>query len=202
MKARMQMKARLLALRAPAELLRGGARLYVVIALLIALGAAWTWFNRLPEIAATPNIAQPHPGFAAPDFTLTSATGETFTLAGLKGQVLLVNFWATWCPPCRAEMPAIDAAYRANKDAGFVVLAADQMEGAELVNAFRAKYNLSFPLLLDADGGVGRKYLVSALPTSFFIDRQGVIRDMVIGGSMSREFIEGKIKPLLAVKGN
>ncbi len=174
-----------------------GVRLYVAVALVIALGALWTWFNRLPEIASTPTVAQPHTGFAAPDFALTSTHGESFTLANLKGKVVLVNFWATWCPPCRAEMPAIDAAYRANKDAGFVVLAVDQMESADVVNAFGAKYNLSLSLLLDGDGAINRQYLVSALPTSFFVDRRGVIRDMMIGGSMSREFIEGKIKTLL-----
>src|SRR5581483_9636423 len=179
-----------------------GARLYLLMALVIALGAFWIWVNRLPEVAATPSIAQPHTGFAAPNFTLASTIGETFTLADLKGKVVLVNFWATWCPPCRAEMPAIDAAYRANQDAGFVVLAADQMESADVVNAFGAKYNLSFPLLLDADGSINRKYLIGALPTSFFVDRKGVLRDMMIGGSMSREFIEGKIKPLLAEKGD
>ncbi len=177
-----------------------GVRLYLAVALVIALGAAWTWFNRLPEIAATPTLAQPHTGFAAPNFTLTSTQGESFTLAELKGKVVLVNFWATWCPPCRAEMPALDAAYRAHKDAGFVVLAVDQMESADIVNAFGAKYNLSFPLLLDGDGAINRQYLVSALPTSFFVDRRGVIRDMMIGGSMSREFIEGKIKTLLEEK--
>ncbi len=182
--------------------LLSGARLYALIGFIIALGALWTWVNRLPEIAATPSIAQPHTGFAAPNFTLTSTAGETFTLADWKGKVVLLNFWATWCPPCRAEMPAIDAAYRANKDAGFVVLAADQMESADVVNAFGAKYNLSFPLLLDADGSINRKYLIGALPTSFFVDRKGVLRDMMIGGSMSREFIEGKIKPLLAEKGD
>ena len=184
---------------APASLLRG-TRLYVFIALVIGLGAAWTWFNRLPEIAATPALAQPHTGFAAPNFALTSTQGESFTIANLKGKVVLINFWATWCPPCRAEMPAIDAAYRVNKDAGFVVLAVDQMESADVVNAFGAKYNLSFPLLLDGNGAINRQYLVSALPTSFFVDRNGVIRDMMIGGSMSREFIEGKIKPLLEEK--
>lgn len=171
--------------------------LYLVLALVIALGGAWTWLNRLPEIAATPALAQPHPGFAAPNFALTSTTRESFALGELKGKVVLVNFWATWCPPCRAEMPAIDAAYRANKDAGFVVLAVDQMEGTDVVNAFGAKYNLSLPLLLDTDGNINRQYLVSALPTSFFVDRRGVIRDMLIGGSMTREFINGKIKTLL-----
>lgn len=196
----MKTKARRLETNPLRSNLFSGTRLYVVVAFVIALGAVWTWVNRLPEITATPTLAQPHTGFAAPNFALTSTAGESFTLADLKGKVVLVNFWATWCPPCRAEMPAIDAAYRANKDAGFVVLAVDQMESADVVNAFGAKYNLSFPLLLDADGDINRQYLVSALPTSFFVDRKGVIRDLMIGGSMSREFIEGKIKSLLEEK--
>ncbi len=194
------MRARTLKTKPLASNLFSATRVYAFIAVIIALGAMWTWFNRLPEVAATPTLAQPHTGFAAPNFALASTMAETFTLANLKGKVVLVNFWATWCPPCRAEMPAIDAAYRANKDAGFVVLAVDQMESAEVVNAFGAKYNLSFPLLLDRDGAINRQYLVSALPTSFFIDRRGVIRDMMIGGSMSREFIEGKVKTLLGEK--
>lgn len=173
-----------------------------MLALVVVVGAAWTWFNRLPEVNASDaaHTVAPHTNFIAPAFTLQSITGEMYDLNALKGKVLLVNFWATWCPPCRAEMPAIDTAYRANKDAGFVVLAVDQQEDPRVVKAFGEKYNLTFPLLLDRDGSVNVLYSVSALPTSYFVDRQGVIRDMMIGGSMSSEFIEGKIKTLLEEK--
>ncbi|HZQ07578.1 MAG TPA: TlpA disulfide reductase family protein [Anaerolineae bacterium] len=177
-------------------------RSYLLIALFIAFGIAWTWFNRLPKVNASDaaRTVAPHTNFMAPTFTLQSITSETLDLDALKGKVLLVNFWATWCPPCRAEMPAIDKAYRANKDAGFVVLAVDQQEDPRVVKAFGEKYNLTFPLLLDRDGSVNVLYGVSALPTSYFVDRRGVIRDMMIGGSMSSEFIEGKIKTLLEEK--
>lgn len=179
-----------------------GTGFYLLIALFIAFGVAWTWFNRLPEVNASDaaRTVAPHTNFIAPAFTLQSVAGEMYDLNALKGKVILVNFWASWCPPCRAEMPAIDTAYRANKDAGFVVLAVDQQEDPRVVKAFGEKYNLTFPLLLDRDGAVNVLYGVSALPTSYFVDRRGVIRDMMIGGSMSSEFIEGKIKPLLEEK--
>ncbi len=179
-----------------------GRRTYVWVLIVFLLGAAWTWVNRLPEVSAAnaAQIAAPHANFAAPPFALRAVTGETFDLNALKGKVVVVNFWATWCPPCRAEMPAIDQVYRANQDAGLVVLAVDQLEDAASVKAFGAQLNLSFPLLLDSDGAVGVRYQVRALPTTFFVDRRGIIRDVVVGGPMSREFIEGKVSALLAEK--
>ncbi len=177
---------------------------YLFVSLLFILGSTWTWANRLPEVnaAEAANIAQPHANFAAPEFALSSVTRESFDLNALKGKVVVVNFWASWCPPCRAEMPAIDQVYRARKDAGLVVLAVDQMEDAATVKAFGERLNLSFPLLLDADGAVSIRYQVRALPTTFFADRRGIIRDVVVGGPMSRELIEGKVNPLLAESAN
>jgi len=181
-----------------------GRRLYNVVALAFLIGAAWTWANRLPDAptADAARIAAPQKNFATPPFTLTSTDGEGFDLTALKGKVVLVNFWATWCPPCRAEMPAIDAVYRAQKDAGLVVLAVNLQEDAALVKAFGRQFSLSFPLLLDADGAVSVRYQIRALPTTFFVDRRGIIRDLTIGGPMSRELIEGKLAPLLEEKVN
>ena len=181
-----------------------GRRASAFVAIAFMLGAAWTWVNRLPEVSSTDaaRIAAPHANFAAPPLSLLAVTGETFDLSALKGKVVMINFWATWCPPCRAEMPAIDAVYRANRDAGLVVLAVDQMEDSASVKQFGAQLNLSFPLLLDSDGAVGVRYQVRALPTTFFVDRRGIIRDVVVGGPMSRELIEGKVSNLLAENGD
>ncbi len=158
------------------------------------------WANRLPEAAPDDAafVVAPRPNFAAPLFALSDLSGQQFDLNALKGKVVVVNFWATWCPPCRAEMPEIDKAYRAYQDAGVVVLAVDQMEDTATVKAFGEQLQLSFPLLLDADGAVAARYQVRALPTTFFIDARGITREVVYGGSLTRQTLEDRLKPLLA----
>lgn len=119
----------------------------------------------------------------APDFTLTAADGGTVRLRELRGQVVLLNFWATWCPPCKAEMPDLDALHReyaASK--GFVVVGVNMEEEAAVVTAFAELRGISFPLLLDADSQVSnRLFAVRSLPTSMIIDREGYIRDAWTG---------------------
>ncbi len=172
---------------------------YSIVALLFLLGASWTWLNRVPESNAAPSASAPapHADFTAPPFTLKSTTGDQFDLASLKGKVVLVNFWATWCPPCRAEMPAIDQIYRANRDSGLVVLGVNQAEDPVAVQSFASQFNLSFPILLDLDGAVNARYNIGALPTTFIIDRKGIIRDQAIG-PITREQVQNKLQPLLA----
>ncbi len=173
---------------------------FAAIIAIILLSAAWTWANRLPELnpADAGRIAAPHPNFAAPSFALADLSGQTVELSALQGKVVILNFWASWCPPCRAEMPELDRVFRETQDAGARVLAVDQMEDVNTVRAFGDQLQLSFPLLLDSDGAVSSRYQVRALPTTFFIDRRGVIRDVVVGGPMTRQVIEDKLKPLLA----
>ena len=177
--------------------------MYWLIAVLLVLGTAWTWVNRLPPSAAADNEQQiaPRTNFTAPDITLKAVTGEAYDLHALKGKVVLVNFWATWCPPCRAEMPAIEQVYQAKREQGFFVLAVDMQESGSLVTQFAQQLELTFPLLMDSDGSVARRYHVGALPTTFLVDRKGIIRDMVIGGPLTRAAIEGKIGALLAEEG-
>ncbi len=176
---------------------------YLVVALIFILGATWTWMNRVPETNAASRslVVAPHADFTAPPFALESITGDRLDLGSFKGKVVLVNFWATWCPPCRAEMPAVDQIYRAERDVGLVVLAVNQQEDAPVVRPFATQLNLAFPILLDPDGAVNNRYDVRALPTSFFIDRKGIIRDVVIG-PVSKEQINSKIQPLLAEGGD
>ena len=135
--------------------------------------------------------------FSAPDIVLKAVTGESYDLRALQGKVVLINFWATWCGPCRAEMPAIEQVYQAKRAQGLEVLAVDQQEDDASVRSFGQQLGLTFPLLLDSDGSTARRYHVGALPTTFFVDRKGVIRDMAIGGPMTRASIESKIDALL-----
>ena len=132
----------------------------------------------------------------APLFSLPSTTGETVTLASLEGQVVLVNFWATWCPPCRDEMPVIKAAADQYGPQGFRVLAVNVQEPPDQVTAFGREMGLTFPLLLDSKGDVTRVYRVQNLPRNFFIARDGrVVR--IHPGELTPDTIERYLKELL-----
>jgi peroxiredoxin len=178
------------------------ARRIFYIAVLLA-GLGWIWLSAAPANATTAGkIPAPQAGFLAPDFSLTTLDGQTLTLSDLRGQVVLVNIWATWCPPCRAEMPAIEATYRAYKDQGFVVLAVNSTSQDQQANIqpFMDEYGLTFPVPLDLDGTTTRAYRISSLPSSFFIGRDGVIRDVVIGGPMAEALLRSRIQKLLEEK--
>lgn len=174
----------------------------VLILAIFLAGGAWTVVSRIPP-AATTN-GQPPPiareGFSAPDFTLELMGGGEVTLSDLRGQVLMVNLWASWCPPCRKEMPAIEQIYQDYKGAGLVVLAVnttyqDTEAGAA---TFFQEYGLSFLIPLDRTGAVARQYQLRGLPSTYFVDRQGVIQSVVVGGPMSEALIESKVQDLLA----
>jgi cytochrome c biogenesis protein CcmG, thiol:disulfide interchange protein DsbE len=143
----------------------------------------------LPEPAPLPN----HP---APDLALLQLDGTPRTLRDLRGQVVLINIWATWCPPCRAEMPAIQQAYAEYRDRGFIVLAVNQREDATAITPFLEQHGLTFPILLDRDGQASATYQAHALPSSFFVDRRGVIRT-VYHGPLPPSVINATIEQLL-----
>ncbi|GAB4262611.1 MAG: TlpA disulfide reductase family protein [Candidatus Promineifilaceae bacterium] len=154
-----------------------------------------------PEDSTTSGLVpSPREGFPAPDFTLDTLDGSQITLSHLRGKVVMINLWTSWCPPCRAEMPAIDKVYRANKERGLEVLAVNStfQDSEADAAAFAQELSLSFPILLDRDGAVSQRYQLRALPTTFFIDRQGIIRAVVPGGPMSESLIQSKIEDLLA----
>lgn len=136
-----------------------------------------------PAFLASP---APEVGAVAPDFTLQTLDRRTLSLSGLRGQVVLINFWATWCGPCKLEMPAIQERYN---DGGFEVLAVNFDEPAELIEPFVAELGLTFPILLDPGGMVQELYRIRGYPTSFFVDADGLIRFMHIG-EMTPEIID------------
>ena len=106
---------------------------------------------------------------------------ETVTLSKLKGKVVFLNFWATWCGPCRAEMPSMESLYNRFKDKGFEMLAVNFMEKETDVLAFLNEINLSFPILFDNEASAGAAYGIQALPTTFIIDREGNIVSRLVG---------------------
>jgi peroxiredoxin len=141
----------------------------------------------------------PQVGFQAPDFELENSTGETIRLSELRGRPVLVNVWASWCPPCRAEMPAMQTVYQQYQDQGFIVLAVNATDQDDRQDAldFAQEWQLSFPILFDTQGQVSRQYQVRSLPTSFFIDPQGVIREVVVGGPMAEALLRIRVEQLL-----
>ena len=171
------------------------------MAVLALLGAGWITVSRADQAAqegGTPPDTLPREGYLAPDWALESLDGEHLTLSGLRGQVVVLNFWATWCPPCRSEMPAIEQVYRTHRDQGLTVIAVNVQEAQEQTQAFVEEMGLTFPVLADRDGSVSTRYRVTSLPTTFIIDRAGVIREVAVGGPLSRAYIASAVAPLLA----
>ena len=182
-------------------LLEDSRRWTAVLVAVLLLGSSWIWASSASTSDTTGGLVpSPREGFPAPDFTLDTLDRGEMTLSDLRGQVVVINLWTSWCPPCRAEMPAIDNIYKANKEAGLEILAVNStfQDSETAAAAFAQELELSFPILLDRDGAVSRRYQLRALPTTFFIDRQGVIRSVVFGGPMSESLIESKIADLLA----
>ncbi|BCG48593.1 Thiol:disulfide oxidoreductase related to ResA [Citrifermentans bremense] len=122
-------------------------------------------------------------GAAAPDFTLQDLSGKQVQLSSLKGKVVLVNFWATWCPPCREEIPSMVKLNQVMQGKNFQMLAISVDEGGkQAVQEFFRQNGVSLPALFDTDGSVSRRYGTTGVPETFIVDGKGIIRKKVIGG--------------------
>ena len=134
----------------------------------------------------------PEEGRLAPDFTLSDLKGNRLRLSDLRGKVVFVNFWTTWCPPCRAEMPEIEAVYQEYKDKDVVFLGVDILEPENVVRQFVQEGGYNWTFVIDTTGEVTATYRIPAIPTSFFIDREGIIRAVNIG-AMTKRAMETKL---------
>ncbi len=122
--------------------------------------------------------------FKAPDFSLKNEDGKIYKLSDYKGKLVIINFWATWCPPCRYEMPAMERAWKKLKGKGVVLLAINVGEDANTIFEFAAKYPMTFPVLLDRNAEVVKKYKVTGLPTTYIISPEGIVIHRAMGGRM------------------
>jgi peroxiredoxin len=150
----------------------------------------------LPEPPLTHVLAAVQPPRPAPDFSLPDMDGKLYKLSDYRGKVVLLNFWATWCPPCRHEMPSMEKLHRELKDKPFQILACDQQEDGDTVFAFTGQFDPapSFPLLLDSKSAVAKAFSVPGLPTTFIIDKSGRIAYRAVGG---RDFGHPDIRALI-----
>lgn len=156
----------------------------VLILVVWLAGVGWIWVNRVPvdNAAAAAGSLPPAPavGHPAPEIELVDTNGQAFKLSALRGTPVVLNFWATWCPPCRAELPELQAA--SERLAGQVaIIGVNQGEAPAEVQVFARQLGLTFEIPLDTQLAASRLYLVRSLPTTFFIDRSGVIRRMQVG---------------------
>ena len=175
-------------------------RWFPIMGATLALGLAWIWASAVPAAATTGGlIPSPREGFLAPDFTLELLGGGQVTLSELRGKGVVINLWASWCPPCRAEMPAIQRVYEKSMGRGLEVLAVNTtfQDSERDAAGFVQELGLTFPVPLDRSGTVSRQYQLRALPSTFFVDREGIIRKVIIGGPMSEATIQTAVEEIL-----
>lgn len=151
----------------------------VVVSALGLLGMA----GRLPLV-----------GGPAPEITLKNLQGQEVRLSDLRGKIVLLNFWATWCKPCKDEMPAMQASYDKLRDQGLVVLAVNELEDTEKVIEHIRKHGHTFPVVMDHDNVVANRYGVVGLPASFLVDRQGIVREQILGNLLTEERIADLVR--------
>ena len=166
------------------------------LGLLLVLLSGYSIWQNLPD--RTDLSAVPAPvNFPAPELTLTDTRNVTRSLADYRGQVVLVNLWATWCPPCKEEMPALQAFHDKYTDEGFTIIAINDGDPAPDVLQFVQEYELTFPVWLDPTYiATEQAFKTLNLPSSFVIDREGTIRLMWVGG-ISRKMLEQHVVPLI-----
>lgn len=152
----------------------------------------------VPVIVANPpnepgRAVGPRPGMYAPDFEWQEPNGTSHSLSELRGQVVVVNFWATWCPPCKAEMPAMESVAQSWPGVPFLMI--DLQEDEQQVLDFFERFELRhLRPIIDPDGETTRRYALAGLPQTFFIDREGVVRHMEIGGPIGEQQIREGIR--------
>jgi peroxiredoxin len=157
--------------------------LVILLTLVSCDGVPESEATRSPEAPAAPVLTEaPRVGHLAPDFLLPTLDGRQVRLSDYRGHVVFLNFWATWCGPCRIEMPAMERLYREFRPKGFAVLAiSTDVEGAAVTGPYRDSLGLTFPIAHDPEMVVGRLYGVRTLPITFLVNREGVITHQIFG---------------------
>ncbi|MGE7271972.1 thiol-disulfide oxidoreductase ResA [Brevibacillus panacihumi] len=135
-------------------------------------------------------------GSEAPNFSLLQLDGTPTILSDLKGRGVVLNFWGTWCEPCKAEMPALQKQYDAHKDKGLIIMGVNIGESPITVEQFVKQVGVNFPILMDQKSEITKLYRIGPIPTTFFIDPKGEVKEIFIG-EMSEEYIEKNVRKIL-----
>lgn len=141
-------------------------------------------------------VQPPRVGEPLRDFSLQDLSGKTVKLSDYAGQPVLINTWATWCPPCRVEMPALQAFYDAHQGSGFVLLAVNVGESKAQAGTFAREFNLTFPILLDSDQKLADSMMIHDFPTSILIGKDGKVKRIHVG-MISAEQLDAEMLPLI-----
>ena len=168
----------------------------VVATLALILKALLTPAAAGPASSQTLGPAAPLAGHYAPDATLVDLSGNQVALSSLRGKVIILNFWYAACEPCRLEMPALERYYQAHKGEGFVVLGVNIVDDAQATENFTKTIGVSYPVFRDPGQHAYTTYQVSRMPSSFIIDREGVIRQVVVG-PLGATTLDQTVSPLL-----
>jgi cytochrome c biogenesis protein CcmG, thiol:disulfide interchange protein DsbE len=170
----------------------------ILISCLLLLIAVGPGLQRSTADGVSPLIANNVVNSKAPDFTLKDINGKTVSLSTFTGKVVLLNFFATWCPPCRAEMPSFNKLSRALKQRGLEVVAISSDRSIDDLKDFLEKNKIDFPVLFDADRNVAKQYRVFSMPTTFLINKNGTIVEKFYGEyDWTEPETKGKIEKLL-----
>lgn len=165
--------------------------------MVIIIGGGLVWLGRVQDPADLVGKPAPRSNAPAPNFTLVDLDGNTHSLSDFHGRPVIINFWATWCPPCRAEMPDLQRVYENYQDDDLVILAINNDEPPDVIIDFVEEYDLTFLILLDEGLDVTRLYEVQAYPSTFFLDRAGRIRYDTYSGPLTESYVESIVLELL-----
>lgn len=168
-------------------------RIYVRVAILGLLLVALV-FALYSSFVKDPNAVKV--GSTAPNFSLEQLNGPEMSLSDLKGKGVVLNFWGTWCEPCKAEMPALQQKYEALKDKGLVVVGVNIGEAPVTVEPFVKQMGVNFPILLDRNSQITKLYRIGPIPTTFFVSPDGKVEEIFIG-QMNEAMIESKVAKIL-----
>ncbi len=178
--------------------------LFAVIGMLLGFIAGFAVWGGRSEASGTPTtspaakltpVAAPVVGAVAPDFEASGADGDPFRMSESRGRVVVLNFWATWCEPCREEMPLLQSRYHEQGSSSLLVVGIDTGDTQAQVRAYGDTLDLTFPLVLDPGGEIEALYRIRGYPTTFLIDEAGVIQHVHVG-SMDSETLDGYLRSM------